>query len=66
MMPPFYVASEKATNVVVILDGYGCLPKHPPGACVMVIFLFADDLVLTKLKGDQRGQQHIKVSSSSY
>lgn len=31
-----------------------CLPKHPPGACLMVIFLFADDLVLTKLKGDQK------------
>ena len=62
MMPPFYVASEKATNVVVILDGYGCLPKHPPGACLMASFLFADDLILW----DQKGQQHIKVSSSSY
>ena len=31
-----------------------CVPKHPPGACLMVIFLFVDDPVLTKLKGDQK------------
>ena len=36
-----------------------CLPKHPPGACLMVIFLFVDDLVLTKLKRGSKKDNNI-------